>query len=85
MSELPNPGSTEALRLGCRCPVMDNNHGKWPPFPADEGRPEGWIISMRCMVHAWPRKPHTLWEAEPERLPSWLEETPDGFTINDRD
>lgn len=23
----PNPGSDEAVALGCTCPVMDNNHG----------------------------------------------------------
>jgi hypothetical protein len=73
----PNPGSEDALRLGCRCPVMDNNHGKWPPFPADEGRPEGWWLSMRCPVHGSQR--------EATARPSWLEETPDGLRINDRD
>jgi len=24
----PNPGSDEALKRGCRCPVMDNCHGR---------------------------------------------------------
>ena len=24
----PNPGSDEALELGCRCPVLDNAHGR---------------------------------------------------------
>lgn len=83
--DMPNPGSEDALRLGCRCPVMDNNHGRFPPFPAEEGRAESWFISMRCMVHAWPQKPSTLWREEPERLPSWLQETPDGYSITDRD
>lgn len=23
----PNPGSPQAVELGCLCPVMDNNHG----------------------------------------------------------
>lgn len=23
----PNPGSTLALKLGCTCPVLDNNYG----------------------------------------------------------
>lgn len=85
MSDPPNPGSDAALKLGCKCPVMDNNHGRWPPYPADEGREEGWLISMRCMVHAWPHKPQSLWRGEPEKLPSWLRETPDGLTIKDRD
>jgi hypothetical protein len=24
----PNPGSQEAIELGCRCPVIDNGHGQ---------------------------------------------------------
>lgn len=31
---IPNPGSDEALDQGCRCPVLDNNHGEgsdWGP------------------------------------------------------
>ena len=32
-SENPNPGSREAIALGCRCPVIDNGHGRnGPPF-----------------------------------------------------
>jgi len=23
----PNPGSDEAIKLGCKCPVLDNEHG----------------------------------------------------------
>lgn len=41
---IPNPGSVEALALGCRCPVMDNNHGKWPHW-------RGWLINPACPVH----------------------------------
>ena len=52
MSEsTPNPGSKEARALGCRCPVMDNNSGKWAPRP-----PDGWWISMACELHAWKAK-----------------------------
>ena len=25
---VPNPGSSEAIAQGCRCPVLDNAHGK---------------------------------------------------------
>jgi len=89
MSTTPNPGSEAALKLGCRCPVFDNNHGKWPPFPAGEDRPEGWYLSVMCPVHATYAPAHgklrTLWEAEPERMPRWLQETDEGFRINDRD
>jgi len=77
MSDVPNPGSREALKLGCRCPVMDNNHGQWPPFPADEGRAAGWWLSTRCPVHG-------SWQGA-EARPRWLQENPDGFSITDRD
>lgn len=26
--KIPNPGSNEAIKLKCSCPVMDNGHGK---------------------------------------------------------
>lgn len=44
--DAPNPGSDEAIAAGCRCAVMDNNHGKWAPFP-----PDGWYITVGCPVH----------------------------------
>ena len=25
---IPNPGSDEAIKQGCTCPVMDNEHGR---------------------------------------------------------
>lgn len=28
MTDKPNPGSDEAIALGCECPVLDNAHGK---------------------------------------------------------
>ena len=28
MSDTPNPGSDEAIKQGCTCPVLDNEHGK---------------------------------------------------------
>lgn len=27
-SFIPNPGSKEAIDFGCKCPVLDNAHGK---------------------------------------------------------
>lgn len=51
--ERPNPGSMEAVSLGCTCAVLDNNHGKWPPFPATETYPGGgWWITGGCPIHA---------------------------------
>lgn len=35
MSDKPNPGSDEARAAGCKCAVLDNNHGKFPPYPPD--------------------------------------------------
>lgn len=26
----PNPGSDEAVAMGCRCAVLDNGHGRQP-------------------------------------------------------
>jgi len=45
VSDTPNPGSDEALALGCLCPVMDNNHGKYTPWPGD------WWVRPDCPVH----------------------------------
>jgi hypothetical protein len=42
----PNPGSDDALAAGCLCPVMDNNQGKWAPWPG-----EGWWIRVSCPLH----------------------------------
>ena len=49
----PNPGSDEALAQGCLCPVLDNGHGKCPPYP-----PDGWWMTMGCPVHAPHRQEH---------------------------
>ncbi len=43
----PNPGSDEAIAQGCICARMDNNRGKYPPYP-----PSGWWITGGCPVHA---------------------------------
>lgn len=42
----PNPGSREAIEQGCTCPVLDNNHGKFAPWP-----PDGWWHVDGCPVH----------------------------------
>lgn len=46
------PGSTEAREQGCKCPVMDNNHGRYPPFPPNSELPQGgWYMVEGCPVH----------------------------------
>lgn len=52
----PNPGSDEAIAEGCKCAVLDNNHGRYAPWP-----PDGWWITEGCPVHA----PRGEEEAEP--------------------
>jgi phage tail protein X len=41
-----NPGSEAARTRGCICAVLDNNHGKFAPWPDD-----GWWITEGCPVH----------------------------------
>lgn len=45
----PNPGSDEAIRLGCTCPIIDNHHGKGVPYGKD-GSPLFWH-SANCPMH----------------------------------
>ena len=42
-----SPGSDAAIALGCKCPVLDNSHGRgW------YGRESVYVISETCEVHA---------------------------------
>ena len=42
----PNPGSTEALDLGCTCPVMDNRRGQGYRGIAGE-----FVYTFGCPIH----------------------------------
>ncbi len=44
---IPNPGSIEAQKEGCKCPVLDNAHGKG--LPLADG--PGWWITEGCPLH----------------------------------
>jgi len=44
--KLPNPGSDEAIELGCTCAVMDNGHGH-----GYMGMPGLFVYSCDCPVH----------------------------------
>jgi len=50
---LPNPGSDEAIRMGCTCPIMDNAHGEGFPWPDGKGgmKTEFWI-NEECPIHS---------------------------------
>lgn len=43
---VPNPGSDEALDLGCECPVLDNSHGY-----GYLGRKGLFAINGSCPIH----------------------------------
>lgn len=42
----PNPGSDEAIKQGCTCPVLDNGRGN-----PELGRIRGFWIVDGCPVH----------------------------------
>lgn len=43
----PDPGSNEALSMGCLCSPFANNYGRRPVY-----EPDVWIVSKGCPVHA---------------------------------
>ena len=46
------PGSDDARAEGCICPVLDNNHGRFPVYPPDEDYPDGgWYVRTDCPIH----------------------------------
>jgi len=48
----PNPGSKEAIKQGCTCPVMDNNNGKGLPIPDKDGTIQtAFWMSVDCPIH----------------------------------
>jgi hypothetical protein len=51
VEDVPNPGSCKAIKQGCKCPVLDNNHGRG--FPWGDVRQSFWI-SGDCPLHGNP-------------------------------
>jgi len=48
----PNPGSIEARKQGCTCPVMDNAHGRgYMGGVKDEDGNIIFVITEKCPVH----------------------------------
>lgn len=49
------PGSREAIDRGCRCPVIDNGHGRGIPWPRDDGldpsEHPSFVIQADCPLH----------------------------------
>ena len=48
MADTPPPGSPEAVALGCRCPVLDNAHGRGH---FGDGERFGWWVIADCPLH----------------------------------
>ena len=48
MNRPPPPGSPEAIDLGCKCPVMENHHGK-----GYMGVAGVFVYSGDCPLHAF--------------------------------
>lgn len=46
-NKVPNPGSDEAIAIGCKCPVMDNCHGQGY-LVAGSG---AFCIHSNCPIH----------------------------------
>ena len=44
--KIPDPGTKEAIEMGCTCPVMDNEHGRG--YMGQEGV---FVHSSACPVH----------------------------------
>ena len=49
----PNPGTDEAIKAGCTCPVLDNNHGA-----GYMGIKGVFVYSGNCPIHK-PTEPTT--------------------------
>lgn len=48
----PLPGSPDAVKIGCTCPVLDNAHGRGIPVTTDEGEIQtAFWIDGTCPVH----------------------------------
>jgi hypothetical protein len=41
------PGSPQAVADGCKCPVLDNHHGKGVPYPSGPA----WYVNEDCPLH----------------------------------
>lgn len=50
LKKVPNPGSYEAGRLGCTCPVIDNARGM-----GFRGQPGVFVTVHGCPLH-WPKE-----------------------------
>jgi hypothetical protein len=50
--KIPNPGSDEAVALGCSCPIMDNSYGA-----GYMGMEDTFIYNQSCELHNTKEEP----------------------------
>lgn len=50
----PNPGSDEAIKMGCICPVLDNECGE-----GYLGQKDTFIIWENCPIHGKEKEPQS--------------------------
>lgn len=53
----PKPGTPEASRAGCLCPVLDNSHGRGRYC---DGKKYGWWVDAACPIHKKEHCPRRL-------------------------
>ena len=52
MVKVPNPGSYEAQKLGCLCPVLDNSRGQGFKWTNEKGeKVTAFWVSDECPLH----------------------------------
>lgn len=49
----PKPGSKEAIKMGCICPIVDNHYGLGYSGPYGISTPENpiFIVNENCPIH----------------------------------
>lgn len=53
MDKVPDPGSNEAVTLGCLCPYYDNNRGRGFTWTNEKGeKVTAFWVSAECPLHA---------------------------------
>lgn len=64
--KIPSPGSDAALKLGCKCPVLDNGHGRGCGWVGEDGTELFWQSDI-CPIHGHKESEVAKKKVEPER------------------
>lgn len=58
-TDIPPPGSNEAVRIGCTCPQMDNAYGRgYMGGVTDTDGNTVYVYSIECTVHSLVASPN---------------------------